>query len=152
MYKTLLDHRFAAEFKDLMAVREALINDLVDEAQTFAPSRTARTGTRLTGMGLQGDTHPLQAEWLRFDQPRHCLGSIDRRFLSKVLTNRVKTFVQFANEHVANRTEAKQLISELEAAVRLRGLAQEWPEGAFAMGHRPIKDITGDLNKVLKLS
>lgn len=152
MYKTLLDHRFAEEFKNLVAVRSALVNDVADEAQAFAPVRSARTGTRLTGIGLQGDTHPLQAEWLKFDQPRFCPSAVTPEHLTEPLRNRVKTFALLADEHVANRTKAKQLIAELEAAVWRRSLAQAWPEGAFAMTHRPVDVIISELNSVLRLS
>lgn len=151
MYKTLLDHRFSSEYQQLLHTRAALIDHIVDEAQQQNPARSARAGFRLVNVGLQGDTHPLQAEWMRLDPARACPIMVAADALTPTLYNRIKTYVALANEHVENRKRAKQLISELEAAVWRRSLAHEWKEGAFALTHRPIADIIQDLNTILQL-
>lgn len=151
MYKTILDHRFAAEFDQLVQTRAHIINDVADEAQKAHPARQAKTGLRLNGTGLTGDTHPLQASWLVFDQPRFSPTQVQAEMLSKTLRNRIALFSSLVDEHIANRAKTKQLIAELESAVRKEALVLAWPEGLFALGSRPITEITGELNALLKL-
>lgn len=147
MYKTLLDHRFAEEFEQLLTVRRAIAEDIA----AAAPAPQSVRGLRLHGTGLEGlDSHPLTSTWLRFEQPRFCEPVVHAQDLPEELADRLQCYVIIANEHVANRTKAKRLLNDLESRLRMKAVHDVWPQAQHLLKAEP-QQLLPELNDLLRL-
>lgn len=150
MFKAILDHRFAAEYRTLRENRTQLVEVIAQDVARNRPSGIAARWVTLTGGPLQDTPHPLLSNKLTPEDRYPLPSSADFATLQPETQELVQIFFDKCIAHIKQRNAVKSLLAELENVTRSENTLKGWALGQEIIGGRPRAEIIIDLDRLVR--